>query len=59
MSVPAGAEIYVVGWHEDANQGAAEADKSYVLPEGNGSKKGMKLTLKDGETHELNFKVKK
>ncbi len=58
-NVPAGAEIYVAGWHEDANQGASDVNKGYVLPEGNGERKGMKLTLKDGETKELNFKVKK
>jgi hypothetical protein len=58
-NVPAGAEIFVVGWHEDANQGAADRDKGFVLPEGSGARTGMKLMLKDGETKELNFKVKK
>jgi hypothetical protein len=58
-NVPAGAEISIVSWHEDANQGAPEADKGYGLPEGKGNRKGMAVTLKDGETKELNFKVKK
>jgi hypothetical protein len=43
--IPAGAEVQVVTWHEASGFGA-------------GGKDGQKMTLKDGETKELNFKVK-
>jgi hypothetical protein len=51
--VPAGAELYLVGWHEDATP-------NWLLPEGAGRREGLKLEpLQDGEVREINFTVKK
>jgi hypothetical protein len=49
-NVPAGSELYLVGWHEP---------NEYVLPQGNGTRDGMQIgPLKEGETKEVNFTVK-
>src|SRR5262249_79294 len=38
--VPAGVEIFIVAWHEDAGD-----SQNYVLPEGSPSRTGQKVTL--------------
>jgi hypothetical protein len=51
-NVPAGVKLHIVAWHEGGPQ-------EWRLPEMNPSAEGMELTLKDGQTKELNFKVKR
>jgi hypothetical protein len=59
-NVPAGVKLQIVAWHEGANQGASGPDQGFVLPDGKGSRNGQELgELKDGETKDFNFKVKK
>lgn len=51
--VPAGVEVYVVAWHEEAGT------NGYVLPATSPAKQGQKVTLEAGKTDTLNFKIKK
>ncbi len=51
--VPAGVDVYVVAWHEEAGE------NGYLLPAASPSRQGEKLTLEDKKEKELNFKIKK
>jgi hypothetical protein len=50
-NIPAGAKVYVVGWHEGA-------PGEYALPEAGPSREGQEITLMEGD-NTLNFKVKR
>ncbi len=52
--VPAGAEIQVLAWHEEAGD-----SNNFVLPEGGPSRQGQKMTLEAGKDATLDFKIKK
>ena len=51
--VPADAEVYILAWHEEAG------DNGFVLPAAKPARAGEMVKLKDGETKEMNFKIKK
>jgi hypothetical protein len=50
-NVPAGSELYIVGWHEVAD---------YLAPKGKGTKQGEMIdALKDKDVKEINFEISK
>jgi hypothetical protein len=51
--IPAGVEVWVVGWHEESGK------NGYLLPESSPARTGQKMTFEDKKEIELNFKIKK